>query len=483
MANSELSLGPFGESNYGFFRATVINNNDPAGQGRVKLFTPTIAAQMKQHFDLKEGEYIFNFPGDIINGEQATQANKTLSTNTNALSSKLSSALANDSTQPSTFSQKHIEAMAGVLDWVPQASPLIGSGTIGQYDAARNLGHTSDTPPPSIDKHSVSPRANVGTPEQKTGGVINPNAPVNRPPGYINAAKGMFSVPRVGAKVWVFFENGNITRPVYFAYSFGETEFKTIFHESADTQSYHQPQSNENVRGSDSLYGGKIVLNEKGGGVEIVNTDSFESVRIYDHSGNHITMNRLGIVIESQSDTTFVTRGNLHHTVYGNYALDVQGEMHRNVKDHGHEINGDLDTVAKQKEWLKKAEPHFKNNALFAEVPKHTTTVKKDFAKKTPNNTFCLPINLKFSLPPGLDPKVLLQQINKVLEKISKVLNLPLLLLKGAEEMASNVLGLLSNPFNFLLSMLGDRLKLMGLRLCNKKSTQTGSNATSTTTK
>lgn len=457
MAVQNFSLGTDSVPIYGFYRAMVIANNDPENRGRVKLFSPSVASSLMTHFKLDPGEYAMRFPGDTINGQK--QLNNTLDSITTSLRSK---------SQFKNFSLKQIHTIAGVLDWVDQASPLIGSGTIGQVNALSGVSFISDVPVKDVGAEKVTPRsnsseANTGL-QTKSPGIVNPNAYLNTPAGYINAAKGMFSVPRVGSTVWVFFEEGDVTRPIYFAYSFSSTEFSTIYND------IHAPSTSENSKDGDPLYTGKTVLASKGGVLEIVDTDDFEKIRISDHKGNTVTLSKLGISFKSINNLNIEVAGDVHQTVGGRYVSSVKGEHHSSSGGYGHEIHGDIDVAAPlQKEWLEKSQQVRDTFTLPKEAPKHATTAKKDFQKKTPNNKFCFPKVLNFKLPKGLDPKVFLEKINKVLNKLNKVINLPLILLEGAEDLVGDVMDLLKNPFNFLLTMLKNRIKLLGIKLCNDK--------------
>ena len=445
------TLGVIGAPIYGFHRATVIANNDPENRGRVKLFSPSVASNLITRLKLDPGQYVMKFPGDKIAGEKVDE---------------LTQKLKKDS-QFKTFSLQQLHAVVGVLDWVDQASPLIGSGAIGQLDATRNLAHISDSPPQSADTESFAPRRlEVSEPlNTRPNGPVNPYALINQPAGYINAAKGSFSVPRVGAAVWVFFEEGEVTRPVYFAYSFGSIEGATI------NNDLHKPHTSENSATGNRFYTGKTVIaNEKGGVIEVVNTDDFEKIRVSDHKGNTVILSKTGISLISKSNLDIQVAGDVHQSVGGRYSLKVGGESHTSGGGYGHEYHGDVKKAAVlQRRWLEASQPVRDAFTLPKNRPKHTTTVVKDFKKKTPNNKFCFPKMLNFSLPKGLDPKVLLDKINKILNKLNKVLNLPLLLLGEAEEMVSDVMDLIKNPFNFLLKMLGDRIKLLGIKLCNDK--------------
>lgn len=448
------SLASYSVPIYGFHRALVIANNDPENRGRVKLFSSSVASNLITHFKLEPGQYAMRFPGDDINGD------KQLSDITSSLKSNK---------KFKTFNLQQLHAVVGVLDWVDQASPLIGSGTIGQLDATRNMSFISDAWPDTKDTEKFGPRAlsincELEGLHEKGPGPVNPNTLLNTSAGYINAAKGMFSIPRVGSTVWVFFEEGEVTRPIYFAYSFSSTESKTIHND------LHAPSTSQNLKTGDPFYTSKMVLNEKGGGIEIVSTDSFEKVRIYDHKGNTVILSKTGISLISKSNLDIDVAGDVNHSVGGRYSLKVKGEHHSIAEGYGHEFHGNVEKAAElQKKWLVTSQPVRDIFTLPKVVPVHTTTVVKDFKKKTPNNKFCFPKELGLKLPPGLDPKILLDKLNKVLNKLNKVINLPLLLIKDIQGAVTDVTSVLKNPFSFLLDMLGNRIKLFNIKLCNDK--------------
>ena len=112
------------------------------------------------------------------------------------------------------------------------------------------------------------------------------------PSTYSNRAKGSFGIPAVGSHVWVFFREGNPTMPVYFAASYGSTDWKGIY-EAYNQPSVDYPGAFENKNPSSTefdvnveTYRNKYVINQKGGSIEITNTDLNEKIKFTHYSGS-----------------------------------------------------------------------------------------------------------------------------------------------------------------------------------------------------
>ena len=86
----------------------------------------------------------------------------------------------------------------------------------------------------------------------KTGGADVYND-VMAPTSYNNAAKGSFSIPKVGSQVWVFFENGSLDYPVYFGYVFDKNDWKTVFNPQDSNPDINYPAASENIEETDRL--------------------------------------------------------------------------------------------------------------------------------------------------------------------------------------------------------------------------------------
>jgi hypothetical protein len=84
-----------------------------------------------------------------------------------------------------------------------------------------------DKDPPTLQKGSFSPAflyENEGTalgdafskPLDNFSIKCNPYAFSYRPSKHVNKAKGIFGIPEIGSKVWVFHYEGDLSYPVYF---------------------------------------------------------------------------------------------------------------------------------------------------------------------------------------------------------------------------------------------------------------------------
>ena len=90
---------PFEEKHYGFFRGTVVQNNDPYRRGRVKIAIPEFMSQHARQAGLDADVYSSRFVG----GSNVT----------------------------SMLDAPTLQKFNEVLKWAEQAAPLIGGGTSG----------------------------------------------------------------------------------------------------------------------------------------------------------------------------------------------------------------------------------------------------------------------------------------------------------------------------------------------------------------
>lgn len=135
---------------------------------------------------------------------------------------------------------------------------------------------------------------------------------------YYDCAGGTFSVPNVGAHVWIFFENGDIQYPVYFAYNFDQEDWHGMYDITSNANGMHYPNNSENVKTDEPfILRSKTVLHHsKGGTVEVTDTDNFESVKSSHWSGSFTEMNNLKNIEHASNDKSTVVLNNKHTTVY-----------------------------------------------------------------------------------------------------------------------------------------------------------------------
>jgi hypothetical protein len=445
----------FSEKIYGFTRGIVIKNDDPTGRAGCKIYTPQYSSY------IIEGQYtVKNLGKNIIPSLQ-----KSLNETTNASLLQLSI--------------ETIEEIAKTLPWAYQASPLVGSGGMGTYNRSKDTYAVSDATPsggamPSriailTKREEIKEKPNVSN-----SGTTNVRANLDTSIHTLPGARGSFSIPKVGSHVWVFFEGGDINHPIYFAYSFNGDEWNSQTKGSQDkpriTNNDIPSETNKDASG---LMVGKYTLSERGGTLEINNTDGAQGVKICDFWGNKYETGPHGVfenVTRHQKTTT--VDGDYFIKVRGNYKVEVEGDSQVVAKGTTHQITGNLDDHANQKKWIETAAPAFQNAARAKSMPnfdKLRKNIAKSAEKKAPNDTFCLPFSLKFKLPFGIPFSLWLKKLNLMLKTVGQYLDMGLLLLKAAQEIVSEILSIINNPLAFLLAMLGDQIKLLGIKLCNNK--------------
>jgi hypothetical protein len=473
---------------YGFHRGVVLMNSDPAQRGRIKVFMPTHARQLANKL---------NSIATDKSSSSEVKASATASAQwclkhrgDKVLTESGVSSVDQAGESSKKIPEQHLSALCSVLDWVDQASPLMGSGTIARFDSVTNTATTSDAPYATnsqehgvsqryneLEQETVSPSAGQGDKKTTNAGAVDPNSFNRKAPAYVNSAKGMFSVPRVGAHVWLFFENGDSSRPVYFAYSYDDAAWNSIMVQNQKQPDINSPSSvlSENLPGGGAMFTGKTVFNEKGGVLEFINTDDFEAVRLADHKGSHINIDRHGVslITARDRDMKVEVKGNYFVDVHGDYKVTVKGQKQLVMEGYEHRIHGNLKDAELQKRWIETANSH----GVFSMAARRVAPINykqqhdeiyKSAEKKAPNNTFCLP-SLSFKLPPGVSMTKLIDNLNKVLKVVGNYLDMAKLYSDTLSEIVGDVLGLFRNPLDFLFAMLGDPIKLIGIKLCNKK--------------
>lgn len=300
----------------GFYRGIVVQNNDPERRGRVKIFVPAVAPQVyDKWYAQTDVDKSFRFPAG-----------------SNIYKDKASLKLITDK-------------IKNILPWAEQAASLMGAGSSGVYIKKEDVASISDSATSKIPTDGGG--LNVDGIGEKSGFIYetprgqlrdgfggynidqmpetNPYAYQFKPSTYSNCTKGLFAVPDVGAHVWLFFDNGSIETPIYFAYSFDKNDWQKI-NEMVNTDTpnagINYPGAYENSDSTDpSLYKkGKMVLNSKGGTIEVIDTDDNESMKFTHPGGSFKQFHKLA--------TTELATGNDQKLV-----LKSQFETIRGVKN------------------------------------------------------------------------------------------------------------------------------------------------------
>lgn len=230
-----------------FYKGIVVKNNDPQKLYRVKVYIPELSNQPLQNWLAEYKSFSMRFPG---------KNNK------------------NDSWSDT----KIYEEMSKYIPWAEPCFPLMGEGGPGRYnspletctlsDTDYEAGfNTNNTEPPTAAKGSFSPsyffenyETSIGdafaNPTLNIGGSNNPYSFVGRPSNNVNKSKGIFGVPSVGTKVWVFHYSGDVNFPVYFGVrrDFRENSLlNNLDQEDCDLQSLDYPGDFENKQATNNI--------------------------------------------------------------------------------------------------------------------------------------------------------------------------------------------------------------------------------------
>jgi len=263
---------------FGATLGIVVQNNDPQKRGRLKVFIPHLSMNIYEDWDNLNEEKTFE---------------------------KLS--------DPKI--KNIIDKIKNQLPWANCAAPIFGENGNHYYDSYNTKSSNGDL---SSDKTKEKPSNDIedNPPSDAFGNNYKHNA-------YSNTSKGLFSIPKVGSRVWVFFENGNPNRPVYFATSYNKTDWENI-----NTEDY--PDKLENYSKIDGeepeyTYKNKMVISQKGGIIEIINSDNNESLQISHYNGGFKIWTNDGIKEYVEGEDKKYVKSNSELHVGGNMNVRING--------------------------------------------------------------------------------------------------------------------------------------------------------------
>lgn len=190
-----------------FYKGIVVRNNDPLKLNRVKIYIPEIS---NQPYD----DWLSKF--DEINVKAPGTNNKT----------------------DSWKDTKIFDEISKNIPWAEPCFPLMGESSNFRYYKDGEISTLSDcnyldgfeknnTDAPTLSSGSFAPAflyENEGTrlgdafnaPLDNFSVKCNPYSFSFNPSKHVNKSKGMFGIPEIGAKVWVFHYEGDLNFPVYF---------------------------------------------------------------------------------------------------------------------------------------------------------------------------------------------------------------------------------------------------------------------------
>ena len=306
------------EELHGFYRGIVAQNNDPERLGRVKVFVPHLHMAL---LDIEESDY----DGEFFFAE--------FGTNYQSKGKKMI-----DMT-------KYIEKIKLKLPWAEISLPITGGG-YSSFNSPSNRASTSDAP--NYLNQQAEEDGSTGAP---AGAELKMNPPSDRfasssdnpnPLGasyqtqsYYNAPKGMFGIPQVNSKVWLFFLNGNPNTPIVFGYSPSADSYNQIFDDTNYPNGYenNDPTNEENP---ENLKRRQLTaLNYKGGSISFNGTDNEESLSMSHDSGSYTEMNHSGKKTLVMGLNNKLVKGPEYTTIEDSYNLSCR-------EDSTVEIAGDM---------------------------------------------------------------------------------------------------------------------------------------------
>jgi len=329
---------------FGNYLGIIIQNNDPQKRGRVKVFVPHISPNVYQKWVNTKLDKKFKFLGSNINSDLNVV----------------------------------LDDLKKILPWAEVAIPLAGENSSGRYNANFSVGTISDSSNLStayssltsdeinyskLTKYSQN-KDNIGEkpgnmydisyfklkdafsdPSETSINNVNKFSYNYTPECYSNSARGSFPIISVGSHVWVFFNNGDATKPVVFATTFGKEDWNSITNPlSGAGQDYpgkyeNTPTAKEEYDINVETYRNKYVINQKGGTIAFVNTDNRETLKFTHYSGSFKEFNNSTNVELATNNNQILVLGDDFNTVRGtrnqftqlDFDSVTQGDVYRKV--------------------------------------------------------------------------------------------------------------------------------------------------------
>ena len=333
----------------------VLQNNDPEYRGRVKVWVPYANATVYNKWNQVKKDRKFKFPGtaggidpsDLSLIIEELKDDLPWAEYCGAVVGEIASGTYNSNTDTSTVSDASFDFT------------LKNSNTTTTTDGYKlNSDGIGEKPGYVYEKYGAKlTDAFTDTAEVKSN-QVNQNGTQYTPSTYSNAAKGLFVVPNVGAHVWVMFSEGVTTYPVYFGASFGADDFNSIFNTEEDVRQDY-PESYESVRtkGStnvdkvDPVYRNKMVLNQRGAAIEIINTTDRERFKVTHFAGGFLELNNKFNSIFSPKNLQLLTLRDKFETVRGHSNSFVARDFDNIIQGNHYIKIGNLNKSAMQ-DWI-----------------------------------------------------------------------------------------------------------------------------------
>ena len=205
--------------------------------------------------------------------------------------------------------QNHVDLVQGNNATRNQAIEQLTKGQVPDY-------------PATVEDSSHSSQGEAG---KETNVVHTPTNIVPSPVNTSGMPKGMFSVPEIGAMLWVFFRNGDPQFPVYFAASYGQAEWAQAYSASSPPL-YYPGNDPKKLQKTDQ----SIMMPNKGGGMQftesVSDTGNSRGMKIFGYSGAHLEFNEEHNIYYSPRDDYQQIDGHRFDIVKSNREMFTQGD-------------------------------------------------------------------------------------------------------------------------------------------------------------
>lgn len=299
----------------GFYRGVVVQNNDPEKLGRVKVFIPHIHLAF---LDLEKEDYNKEF----YFAEFGTNYQKK---------------------DPNLVDlTKYMEKIKLKLPWAEVSLPITGGG-YSSFNSASNKASVSDSP--SYANQIAEEDGSTGAP---AGAEVKANPPSDKfsassdnpnPLGatyntqsFYNAPKGMFGIPQVNTKVWLFFLDGNPTTPVAFGYSPSASTYSQIYDDTNYPNGYENNDPSSEANTENLKKRNMMAINQKGGSISFNGTDNEESLSIAHDSGSYNEFNNSGQQSLVMGQKSSLVKGASYSTIDDSHSFHCDDESNVSVK-------------------------------------------------------------------------------------------------------------------------------------------------------
>lgn len=293
------------EKYYGNYLGIVVQNNDPEKRGRVKIWIPHISSTVYEKLNKKTEDIEFIFPADNTgDGNQR-------------------------------FNEEIVPVLKEILPWAECATPLFG----GDGPGKRRQASSGDARPLAAKGEEGHGSGNEAVSrnarrwrfwERAPSADSDSNSEVSR---YVDAPCGLFTIPTVGAHLWVFFKDGDPNSPVYFAGSHGITDWQ---HTYTSSPAIDYPGAFENDEEGDTpdnkIFRAKTVFNSNKHTLEFIDTDCHEILKMTHFTGSFDEFNNFAHI-------NFCTNDDVK-TVLGDQYIEIK-------KDKNMYVEGDYELITK----------------------------------------------------------------------------------------------------------------------------------------